>query len=72
MFWEGFEDMFCPKCKVLMYPKEGVFTCIKCGFEVIKTFTDALDNFSEIVKNKLKEEEANKDKYLTNNMVENI
>ena len=37
MFWEGFEDMFCPKCKVLMYPKEGVFVCIKCGFEKKKT-----------------------------------
>jgi len=25
--------MFCPKCKSLMYPKDKVFICRKCGFE---------------------------------------
>ena len=25
--------MFCPKCKVLMYPKGDVFYCKKCGLE---------------------------------------
>lgn len=25
--------MFCPKCKSLMYPKEDMFVCNKCGFE---------------------------------------
>ena len=29
--------MFCPKCKVLMYPKENAFVCNKCGFEKKKT-----------------------------------
>ncbi len=24
--------MFCPKCKALMFPKEGVKTCPKCGY----------------------------------------
>ena len=25
--------MFCPKCKALMYPKDGVITCNKCGYK---------------------------------------
>ena len=25
--------MFCPKCKSLMLPKEGIFVCSKCGYE---------------------------------------
>ena len=25
--------MFCPKCKSLMLPKEGIFVCNKCGYE---------------------------------------
>ena len=25
--------MFCPKCKALMYPKDDVLVCNKCGFE---------------------------------------
>ena len=25
--------MFCPKCKTLMYPKDGVITCNKCGYK---------------------------------------
>jgi DNA-directed RNA polymerase subunit M len=25
--------MFCPKCKSLMFPKDNIFTCSKCGFE---------------------------------------
>ena len=29
--------MFCPKCKVLMYPKGNVFVCFKCGLEKKKT-----------------------------------
>jgi len=24
--------MFCPKCKSLMYPKEGKLVCNKCGY----------------------------------------
>jgi len=24
--------MFCPKCKALMYPKEGDFVCNRCGY----------------------------------------
>lgn len=29
--------MFCPKCKALMYPKDDVFVCKKCGFKKKKT-----------------------------------
>jgi len=25
--------MFCPKCKGLMYPKEGFLVCNKCGYK---------------------------------------
>ena len=25
--------VFCPKCKSLMFPKDAVFTCPKCGHE---------------------------------------
>lgn len=25
--------MICPKCKSLMYPKDGKFVCKKCGYE---------------------------------------
>ena len=25
--------MFCPKCRSLMYPKNGKYICKKCGFE---------------------------------------
>jgi len=24
--------MFCPKCRSLLYPKDGVLTCKKCGY----------------------------------------
>lgn len=29
--------MFCPKCKVLMYPEENFFICRKCGFKKKKS-----------------------------------
>ena len=29
--------MFCPKCKVLMFPKGENFACQKCGYEHQKT-----------------------------------
>ena len=29
--------MFCPKCKALLYPKEGILVCRKCGYEQKKT-----------------------------------
>ena len=25
--------VFCPKCRALMYPKDGFFVCNKCGFK---------------------------------------
>lgn len=25
--------MFCPKCKSLMFPKDEIFICNKCGYE---------------------------------------
>jgi len=25
--------MFCPKCRALMYPKDGVISCSKCGYK---------------------------------------
>ena len=25
--------MFCPKCKSLMFPKDGIFICNKCGYK---------------------------------------
>ncbi len=25
--------MFCPKCKSLMFPKDDIFICKKCGYE---------------------------------------
>ena len=25
--------MFCPKCRALMYPKDGVIACNKCGYK---------------------------------------
>lgn len=25
--------MFCPKCRSLMFPKDDIFFCNKCGFE---------------------------------------
>jgi len=25
--------MFCPKCKALMYPKDKLFVCNKCGYK---------------------------------------
>lgn len=28
---------FCPKCKALMYPKDGDFVCKKCGYSKKKT-----------------------------------
>jgi len=28
--------MFCPKCKGLMYPKEGIIVCRKCGYKMDK------------------------------------
>lgn len=31
------DDMFCPKCKSLMYPKEDILVCKKCGFKKEKT-----------------------------------
>lgn len=34
--------MFCPKCKALMYPKEDVFICRKCGFEKQKKGTNVV------------------------------
>ena len=37
MFLGVISDMFCPKCKSLMYPKDDVFVCKKCGFEKTKT-----------------------------------
>lgn len=29
--------MFCPKCKALMYPKDGKLVCNRCGFEKKKS-----------------------------------
>ena len=29
--------MFCPKCKVLMYPEEDSMVCRKCGFKKKKS-----------------------------------
>ena len=28
--------VFCPKCKSLMYPKEGEIVCNKCGYKLKK------------------------------------
>jgi len=27
-------NMFCPKCKSLCFPKDGVVTCNKCGYQI--------------------------------------
>ena len=29
----GLHNMFCPKCKALMYPKDKDLICNKCGFK---------------------------------------
>lgn len=34
--------MFCPKCKSLMYPKEELFICKKCGFKKKKTGSNVI------------------------------
>lgn len=28
--------MFCPKCRALMYPKQDIFFCNKCGYKTKK------------------------------------
>ena len=42
--------MFCPKCKILMYPQGDFFVCKKCGYKKKKTV-------STIVVTKQKEKE---------------
>ena len=39
--------MFCPKCKSLMFPKDDVFTCSKCGYEKDKKGSNIIVNKQE-------------------------
>ena len=53
--------MFCPKCKLLMYPKDKVLICRKCGFEKKKIGSNVV-----LSKQKKKEVTIIEDKDKTN------
>ena len=38
---------FCPKCKALMYPKDGEFVCNKCGYSKKKSGSNIVVNKQE-------------------------
>ncbi len=61
--------MFCPKCKSLMYPKEDIIVCRKCGYKKEKkgknivvtkqkekeiTFLEDVDSNNVLPKTKIK------------------
>ena len=39
--------MFCPKCKSLLYPKDLIFVCRKCGFKKKKIGRNVVVNKQE-------------------------
>lgn len=53
--------MFCPKCKSLMYPKDKILKCKKCGYEVKKSGKNIV-----VTKQKKKEITLIEDKESTN------
>ena len=72
------DEWSCQKCRNKIHKKQYCWGkdyqkfCIKCGFEVIKSFIGQIDDFSKDLKNKMEQETKDKDKYITNNMVESL